>query len=133
MAITETRFKNVFTDDRFLYTKNLVLGYRVYNEKLVIYNNVEYRRWNPRRSKLAAMIIKKCRTMPILPQAKVLYLGAASGTTCSHISDIVENGIVYCLEYSPRVFRDLVEVCKKRLNMIPVLGDANKPESYEHF
>jgi fibrillarin-like pre-rRNA processing protein len=133
MVIKETNFKNIFTDGKFLYTKNLVSGYRVYNEKLVIYNNVEYRRWNPRRSKLATMIIKKCRTMPIVPGAKVLYLGAASGTTCSYVSDIIESGIVYCLECSVRVFRELLQICKRKTNMIPILGDANKTSAYEHF
>ncbi|MDI6708228.1 MAG: fibrillarin-like rRNA/tRNA 2'-O-methyltransferase [Candidatus Thermoplasmatota archaeon] len=133
MVIKELHFRNIFSDSKFLYTKNLVPGYRVYNEKLVVYNNVEYRRWSPRRSKLAAMLIKKCSTMPIVPGAKVLYLGAASGTTCSHISDIIENGVVYCLEYSPRAFRDLVQVCRRRNNMIPILGNANKASAYEHF
>lgn len=50
---------------------------------------VEYRAWNPFRSKLAAAILGGIDQIHIKPGAKVLYLGAASGTTVSHVSDIV--------------------------------------------
>ena len=39
----------------------------------------------------------------IKPAAKVLYLGAASGTSVSHVSDIVgPQGAVYAVEFSHR-------------------------------
>lgn len=133
MVISEHKFKNIFTDGKKLYTKNLAPGYAVYGEKLIAQNAQEYRMWNPYRSKLAALMLKGCSHMPIAQGNKILYLGAASGTTCSHVSDIVESGIVYCLEYSPRAFRDLLLVCRRRGNMIPILGDANKPGSYAHL
>jgi fibrillarin-like pre-rRNA processing protein len=64
----------------------------------------------------------------------VLYLGAASGTTASHVSDIVgHEGIVYCVEFSPRATRDLLRVCENRSNMIPILADARFPETYRMF
>ncbi|WJX24648.1 hypothetical protein P8452_13732 [Trifolium repens] len=77
-----------------LVTKNLVLGEAVYNEKRVSVQNedgtkVEYRIWNPFRSKLAAAVLGGVDNIWIKPGAKVLYLGAASGTTVSHVSDIV--------------------------------------------
>ena len=50
---------------------------------------VEYRVWNPFRSKLAAAILGGIDQIHIKPAAKVLYLGAASGTTVSHVADIV--------------------------------------------
>ena len=109
-----------------LATKNLSPGFKVYDEKEI--NG--YRIWNPHRSKLAAAILKGIKEFPLKRDSKVLYLGAASGTTASHVSDIVDKGIVYCVEFSPRVFSKLIEVCKHRENMIPILGDARKPKEY---
>ena len=118
-----------------LATKNLTLGRNVYGEKLVRYEGVEYRLWDPFRSKLAAAVLKNLKTVPIKPGHKVLYLGAASGTTASHVSDIVgESGHVYCVEFAPRAIRELVDnVCAFRLNMSAILADARIPEKYAIF
>ncbi len=121
--------KMLFIDGK-LVTKNLVKGQRVYGEKIIEKNGVEYRVWNPYRSKLAAAIYKGLKEIPIEKNHRVLYLGAASGTTASHISDIVVEGVVYCIEFSPRVFKDLLSVCEPRKNMIPLLRDAGKPWEY---
>lgn len=120
---------------RRLATKNLVPGNRVYGERLVSFKGDEYRTWDPYRSKLAAAIIKGVSLMPIRPHSKVLYLGAASGTTASHVSDITgEEGHVYCVEFAPRSMRELVNnVCAFRLNMTPILADARTPEKYKMF
>jgi len=124
----------VFFEDgsKRLATINLTPGKRVYGELLVKYKEVEYRIWNPYRSKLAAAILKGLEVMPLKKGMKVLYLGAASGTTASHVSDIVGNeGIVYCIEFSPRVMRELVERASRyRKNMVPVLADARFPAKY---
>ena len=45
--------------------------------------------WNPFRSKLAAAIVGGVGNIYMPPGSKVLYLGAANGTTVSHVSDIV--------------------------------------------
>ncbi|XP_041604412.1 rRNA/tRNA 2'-O-methyltransferase fibrillarin-like protein 1 [Vulpes lagopus] len=91
----------------------------------------EYRAWNPFRSKLAAAILGGVDQIHIKPKAKVLYLGAASGTTVSHVSDIIgPDGLVYAVEFSHRAGRDLVNVAKKRTNIIPVLEDARQPLKY---
>jgi fibrillarin-like pre-rRNA processing protein len=118
-----------------LATKNLTPGRNVYGERLVHYEGVEYRLWDAFRSKLAAAILKGAKTVPIKPGHKVLYLGAASGTTASHVSDIVgEGGHVYCVEFAPRAMRELVNnVCAYRCNMIPLLDDARFPERYAVF
>ena len=118
-----------------LATKNLTPGRNVYGEKLVRYEGVEYRLWDPFRSKLAAAVLKNLKTVPIKPGHKVLYLGAASGTTASHVSDIVgESGHVYCVEFAPRAIRELVDnVCAFRLNMSAILADARIPEKYAIF
>ncbi|HJH32367.1 MAG TPA: fibrillarin-like rRNA/tRNA 2'-O-methyltransferase [Methanosarcinaceae archaeon] len=115
-----------------LATKNLVPGTSVYGEKLVGIEDCEYRIWNPKRSKLAAMVIKKFN-VPIAQDSKVLYLGAASGTTVSHVSDIVPDGIVYAVEFSPRTMRDLIGLCDVRPNIVPILADANRPQLYAHI
>jgi len=81
---------------------------------------------------LAAAILKGLSEVPIKPGSKVLYLGAASGTTVSHVSDIVgEGGRVYCIEFAQRSFRDLVNtVCQNRPNTTPVFEDARFPVRY---
>ncbi|KAL6075560.1 hypothetical protein STEG23_011503 [Scotinomys teguina] len=67
----------------------------------------------------------------IKPGAKVLYLGATSGTTVSHVSDIVgPDGLVYAVEFSYRSGRDLINLAKKRTNIIPVIEDAQHPHKY---
>jgi fibrillarin-like pre-rRNA processing protein len=118
-----------------LATKNLTPGRNVYHERLVRYEGVEYRVWDAFRSKLAAAILKNLKTIPIKPEHSVLYLGAASGTTASHVSDIVgKKGHVYCVEFASRTLRELVNnVCAYRLNMSPILEDARFPEKYVMF
>lgn len=115
-----------------LATRNLTPGRTVYDERLIRHKRVEFRLWNPFRSKLAAVILKGLKTMPIQPNHKVLYLGSASGTTASHVSDIVgTEGYVYCVEFAARPIRDLVDnVCEFRTNMAPLLMDARFPERY---
>jgi len=118
-----------------LATRNLTPGRNVYGERLLRHEGVEYRVWDAFRSKLAAAILKNLKTVPIKPSHRVLYLGAASGTTASHVSDIVgEKGYVYCVEFAPRALRELVNnVCAYRLNMSPILEDARFPEKYGMF
>ncbi len=118
-----------------LATRNLVIGKNVYGERLVRYESVEYRVWDAFRSKLAAAILKGLNAIPIQPNHQVLYLGAASGTTASHVSDIVrEKGHVYCVEFASRSIRDLVDnVCAHRINMSPIFEDARLPEKYAMF
>ncbi len=118
-----------------LATRNLTAGKNVYGERLIRFEGVEYRVWDAFRSKLAGAILKGLQTVPIFPGHKVLYLGAASGTTPSHISDIVgEKGHVYCVEFAQRSLRELVtNVCAFRLNMSPFLSDARIPQKYNMF
>ena len=117
---------------RRLATRNLAPRRNVYGERLIKFEGVEYRLWDPYRSKLAAAILKGLKKVPVKQGHKVLYLGAASGTTASHVSDIVwEDGYVYCVEFAPRSIRELVNnVSKYRENMAPILADARFPERY---
>lgn len=114
-----------------LYTTNLTPGKKVYDEKLIKENNIEYREWNPKKSKLAAIILKGCPNIFIRKNDVVLYLGCSTGTTVSHVSDIVgKGGFIFALDFAPRVMREMVFVCQGRENIAPILGDANRPESY---
>lgn len=115
-----------------LATLNLTPGKRFYGEQLVTVDGVEYRTWNPFRSKLAAGIVKGLDEMPLSPGDKVLYLGVASGTTCSHVSDIIGvEGHVWGVDFAPRPIRDLIEgLAKHRDNVSPILGDARRPRTY---
>ena len=115
-----------------LATRNLTPGRSVYGERLVNFQGIEYRLWDPYRSKLAASILKRLRKNPIEPTQNILYLGSASGTTVSHVSDIVgEDGKIYCVEFSSRSMREFVDnLCDHRENLYPILADARFPERY---
>lgn len=136
MRIRKHKFPGVyvFIDEdgsEKIATKNLVPGQKVYGERLIKSEGEEYRIWNPRRSKLGAAILNGLKNFPIKPSSRVLYLGIASGTTASHVSDIVGwDGKVFGIEFSPRVLRELVPIVEERRNIVPILGDATKPEEY---
>lgn len=124
-------YKSIDGEHSSLSTKSMVPGISVYGEKLVKVGQDEYRIWSPRRSKLAAAIRKGLTEMPIQPGSKVLYLGAASGTTVSHCSDIVgQNGVIYAVEFAPRSARDLIQLAASRNNIIPIIEDARHPTRY---
>lgn len=115
-------------------TKNLAPGYRVYGERLFRHGDAEYREWNAYRSKLCAALWNGLDELPVKEGDFVLYLGAASGTTASHVSDIVgPSGRVYGVEFAPRVMREFILVVERRKNMFPILADARKPQDYRHI
>lgn len=139
VVVEPHRFEGVFVargKEDALVTRNLVPGSTVYGEKRISVDNkegdkVEYRVWNPFRSKLAAGILNGLENIHMKPGSKVLYLGAASGTTVSHVADLVgEEGLVYAVEFSHRSGRDLINVAKKRTNIIPIIEDARHPHKY---
>ncbi len=119
--------------DRYrLYTKNADKGHIVYGERILNEGEDEYREWNPYRSKLAATILNKARNIYITKNTTILYLGASSGTTVSHVSDLTQNTI-YGVEFAPRSIRELIQNCTTRNNVIPIMADANFPELYAKF
>ncbi len=136
VTLKEAGFENIymceFSDGTSrLCTKNFAPGHSVYGERLLKINGVEYREWNAFRSKLAGAILKGLKEVPIKKGSKVLYLGAASGTTPSHVSDIVEGeGKVYAVEFSARIIRELLLVAQSRSNLFPILADARFPNTY---
>ncbi len=126
-----TEIPGVFKDKNKIFTENpkSCKGIKVYNERLVKYKGKVFRSWNPYRSKLATAILNGL-SIKINPNSNVLYLGAATGTTVSHISDILKEGLVYSVESSPLAVKKLIQVCEKRKNIIPILEDANHPDRY---
>ncbi|HEY9204289.1 MAG TPA: fibrillarin-like rRNA/tRNA 2'-O-methyltransferase [Candidatus Methanoperedens sp.] len=122
---SETGLNNVFSfiaqdGSKRLSTRNIVPG------------KEEFRIWDPYHSKLAALILKGS-TVPIKKDSLVLYLGAANGTTVSHVSDIASRGTVFAVEFSRRTMHDLIEISIPRMNLIPILADATHPGSYKNM
>jgi fibrillarin-like pre-rRNA processing protein len=95
----------------------------VYNERILNGARV----WDPNRSKLSALY-HVGTGIELTAGMRVLYLGAANGTTVSHVADYVE--VVYAVEFAPRPMQDLLEVCRRRKNIIPIMADAARPEGY---
>jgi fibrillarin-like pre-rRNA processing protein len=119
-------------DKGFLWTENKVPGHAVYGERLRKAGGREYRNWNPFRSKVAALARQAPDTPWFGPRDDILYLGAASGTTVSHVSDLT-SGTVYAVEFSPRAVRDLLWNVEPRPNVVPILEDAGAPERYAAY
>ncbi len=137
MKLVTTKYKGIYiieiSSKKILATENLTQNRRFFDEKLLSVEGCEYREFNPFRSKLAAAVLKKISILPIKEKDKILYLGASHGYTPSYISDIIKKeGIMFCVDFAPRVVRDLLFICEERKNMIPILADANKPQTYKN-
>lgn len=137
MKIKKTDIDGVYTlskDNKIkkIFTKSIAPGFRPFNESIVKQKGIEYREIDPNRSKLASAIKKGVNTH-IKSDAIVLYLGSSYGYTPSFVSDIIEDGFIFALDFAPRVVRDLIFITEKRKNMAPILADANNPLSYSHL
>lgn len=119
----------IFRQNNKIYTK-AASEEAVYGETFIQENGVKYRNWQPSRSKVGAAVMKGF-DLGLEQDFDVLYLGAASGTTVSHFSDILEEGFVFSVEYSDTTARDLVKVAEQRENIVPILDNARQPENYE--
>jgi len=95
----------------------------VYGEKILH----GYRIWDPYRSKLAALFYAG-QGIELESRHRVLYLGAANGTTVSHVADYVDT--VYAVEFAPKPMQDLLMVAGRRRNIVPIMADASRPEFY---
>ncbi|MGA9839304.1 MAG: fibrillarin-like rRNA/tRNA 2'-O-methyltransferase [Thermoplasmata archaeon] len=120
----------VFREGRDLYTVNGVPGERVYGEELRVAGGIEYRQWDPFRSKLAALLLKGAPSDLWGDVRSVLYLGAAHGTTASHLSDLWPRATIFVVEKSPTSFAPLLALARRRTNLLPLLTDAQLPERY---
>jgi fibrillarin-like rRNA methylase len=129
---THQKFDGIYVmqGKKAFLTSNLDKGKKIYGERIFDFGNMELRLWNPYRSKLCAAMHNNARRTLIKSNSTVLYLGASSGTTVSHLSDILKDGLIYAVEFSPRTLRELVQNCVDRHNVIPILGDVNRPFEY---
>ena len=116
-----------------LATRNQVPGVSVYGERLLKVENEEYRLWDPYRSKFAAAFLSGMKLLPQLKGQNILYLGVSTGTTPSHFSDIIGDGFIYGVEFSPKVMRKFYRLAEQRPNLIPILADARRPEEYSSY
>jgi fibrillarin-like pre-rRNA processing protein len=124
-------FPGVFAFSGGVATLNLIKGISVYGEKRIQIGKDEFRFWDGKRSKLAAAVLKGIKNFPIKQGSKILYLGAANGTTVSHVSDIIGlEGEVYAVEFASRSMSDLIFLSEKRKNIVPIFADARFPEKY---
>ncbi len=133
MELSKSGFEGIFSLDKGLkklLTQNITPERKFFDEDT--YNNGEYRFFDPRRSKLAASVLKGLSQWPFRKDSIVLYLGASHGYTVSYVSDITPNGFIFAIDFAPRVVRDLVFLAEERKNIAPILADANKIESYLH-
>lgn len=121
---------------KLIATRNFTPSRTYYGERLVRMNfrgqNLEFRFWDPFRSKLSAAILNGLEVMSFREGTTCLYLGASTGTTVSHISDIVgQEGRIFAVEVAPRVAREFLEnIVRYRANIVPVIADARQPERY---
>ena len=124
------RWPGVWREGRELFTRNAVPGVKVYGETLRSVDGVEYRGWDPWRSKLAALLVHGAPADVLAPPRTALYLGGAHGTTVSHLSDLWPTTPIYVVEKSPAAFAPLLALARRRSNVLPVLADAQLPERY---
>jgi len=127
----ETRLRGVFGTKYKIFTRSLVPGTSVYDEKIFKEGRNEFREWNPKKSKLGAAILKGISQIGIMPGKTVLYLGCSTGTTCSHVSDMLgPEGTLIGVDVAPRVMREFYFLCQERKNMAPLMADAANPATY---
>ena len=137
MRLFNPKFENVYSekDKRgriSLFSESLKPGKKYFDEDLIHFDGSEYRFFDARRSKLAAGMLKGLSQTGLKVGQRVLYLGASHGYTSSFVSDIVgPKGFIFALDFAPRVVRDLVFLCKDRLNMAPIMADANQPDQFK--
>ena len=129
-------------EGRGLWTRNAVKGVSVRGERRKRDGRIEWRRWDPSKSKVAAALLRTKREpseiLPV-PGSTCLYLGASSGGTVSHIHDVVcgadnhHGGQVVAVEISPRAMRELSTLAASRQGLVPVLADARVPSQVAPF
>ncbi|KAK2439289.1 rRNA 2'-O-methyltransferase fibrillarin [Trifolium repens] len=128
----------IIYESLFLYTRNLIPGVKsfLHQDDDVVFSvqdddevggTVEYRQWDPFKSRLAAAILSgdAQNILWIEPGSRVLVIysrdDAHFGITISHISDIVgPKGMVYVVEPSESNRDSLLYMADKRSNIVPI-------------
>jgi fibrillarin-like pre-rRNA processing protein len=128
--VESTAWPGVHREGRDLYTVNARPGEKVYGETIRVADGVEYRQWDPFRSKLAAYLLRGAPPDLFGTVRRVLYLGGGHGTTVSHLSDLWPGVALFVVEKSPTAFAPLLALARRRENVLPILADAQLPERY---
>jgi len=123
-------FNNIFENDRKLFTE---VTDSFFTEEIISFGSKKYREWDVTRSKLAAAISKGAKGIIINNDSKILYLGAAHGYTISFLSRIADTAKIFAVEFAPRVGRELVIMAEHTNNVLPIVANANQPNSYYHL
>jgi fibrillarin-like pre-rRNA processing protein len=119
------------TERTELWTETVGVPPAVYGERWIESSGRDYRQFEPGRSKLAAAVLRGWTGDLPRPGERWLYLGAASGTTASHVADLVgPGGRVYAVEKSVRPFARLYGLSERWPNLLPILADAREPGAY---
>ncbi|MCL6091084.1 MAG: fibrillarin-like rRNA/tRNA 2'-O-methyltransferase [Candidatus Thermoplasmatota archaeon] len=105
----------------------------VYGEDVRKSDGFYFREWEPKRSKVAAAILKRFDNLPFHRDSRILYLGASTGTTVSHLSDICNAGQIFAIEKAYDPFVKLLSLSQRRNNIYPILEDAGIPGRYRFF
>ena len=125
-------YPGVYNIDNSFATPSADPGHPVYKERTVRQGGMELRMWDPFRSKLCGAMKKGLKEFPFSAGSKILYLGASTGTTISHLSDILgPEGEIYAVEIAPQCMKTLIALSERRHNIIPVHADARQPQEYE--
>ncbi|MEM7821663.1 MAG: fibrillarin-like rRNA/tRNA 2'-O-methyltransferase [Candidatus Aenigmatarchaeota archaeon] len=132
MKVKQSKFEGIFFINNKIATLNTVPGYKPFNEEVVKISEKEYRIWDPYTSKPAAAIKNNIKNFPVIKGMKILYLGIASAKTATYLSNIIgSEGLIYGIDISQRVLRDAIPVAERYGNIVCILGDCRKPETYE--
>ena len=132
MKLSAFDSRRIYIEGKKLYTQSET-NKSVYGEITKKVSGNYFRYWNPKRSKLSAAFIKGLKSFPFTESSKILYLGASTGTTVSHLSDICVHGSIYAVELAYEPFMKLLSLAENRTNVFPILEDANMVERYSFF
>jgi fibrillarin-like pre-rRNA processing protein len=127
-------FEGIYFEGKSIFTKNLLPGRKVYGERLISENGIEYREWDAHRSKYGAALKNGIKQNIFENGKNVLYLGSAEGTTVSHVSDIVGiKGAIFCVDVSEIAMQKLSRLAEERENLFPIISDAQLVNNYKEY
>lgn len=127
----ETFIPNFFEESGRLYSLSEDKK-SIYGEPVITRGKNFFRLFSPLRSKLSSSLKLGLRPT-IKKEDHILYLGAATGTTVSHLSDAVSSGSIFSVELSPVPFIKLMALSEIRSNVFPIISDVQRPETYGLF
>ena len=128
------KFPHVFKDQKGRWTNYFVRGSKPYfGERVLKTRDGKFRQVDPERSKLFAAIAKGISQIGFKEDSTVLYLGASHGYTVSFLLDMLKKGEIYALDFAPRTTRDLIFIAQERINVAPIMADANQPDIYREL